>query len=112
MYPKVIELALTGRKRIKSGDETGVPGIGRVFVGHTLQWKGPKRLGNVYAIDCRAVFRKLDQDRGSLAMVYVAAHTMAIGPVVDLAQRRHVMSLSEEGEGPFSAYAEKPIPWV
>jgi serine/threonine protein phosphatase 1 len=110
--PKVTELALTGRKRIKSGDETGVPGIGRVYVGHTVQWKGPKRLGNVYAIDCGAVFRELDQDRGSLAMVNVAAHTMAIGPVVDLAQRRHVMALSEAGEGPFGAYAQGPIPWV
>lgn len=50
------EIALWGRSRLKEGDESGVFGVGRVFVGHTPQWSGLRRLGNVYAIDTGGVF--------------------------------------------------------
>lgn len=79
--PEVIETALQGRARIKSGDARGVPGVGRVFVGHSVQWEGPQRLGNVYAIDTGAVFRDLKKfGTGSLSMVDVVCATEVLGP--------------------------------
>ncbi len=50
------ETCLWGRARIKMRDQTGVPGIGRIFVGHTPNWKGIQRFGNVFAIDTAACF--------------------------------------------------------
>lgn len=54
-----IRSALWGDTRIKQQDQSGVPGIGRVFVGHRIQWKGMQRLGNVYAIDTGATFAEI-----------------------------------------------------
>lgn len=48
--------ALWGRCRDKANDTAGVSGIDRVFVGHTPQWSGARRLGNVFAVDTGAVF--------------------------------------------------------
>lgn len=101
----VIKVALEGRKRIKTSDAGGVAGIGRVFVGHSIQWDGPKRLGNLYAIDTGGVFRELDKDRGALTMVNMACHTAVLGPVVDQALRRMVETHEDEGDGPFGDYA-------
>ena len=47
-----------------------MPGIGRVFVGHTPQWGGLRRYGNVYAIDTGAVFGWLGMD-GHLTCVNI-----------------------------------------
>ena len=52
----VRQTVLWGRRRIERADTSGVEGIGRVFVGHTPQWGGLRRYGNVYAIDTGAVF--------------------------------------------------------
>lgn len=54
--PKICATALWGRNRIERRDARGVPGIDRVFVGHTIQWSGPVRLGNVYFLDTGAIF--------------------------------------------------------
>ena len=51
--------ALFGRTRIDRENDEGVPGIDRVFVGHTIQWHGMRCYGNVYAIDTGAVFSLL-----------------------------------------------------
>lgn len=75
----VRDIALTGRDRIKSNDCSGVPGIGRLYVGHTIQWEGAKRLGNVYAVDTGAVFRELGKDKGCLTMANLLHMT---GPLV------------------------------
>lgn len=76
---KAIECALEGRQRIQSGDESGVGGIGRVFVGHTPQVNGPKRFGNVYAIDTGAIFNvMMSKDQFALTMVNVASETAAL----------------------------------
>lgn len=50
------ETALWGRDRILGHDETGVRGVGRVFVGHTVLWGDARRFGNVYAVDTGAIF--------------------------------------------------------
>lgn len=74
----IIDIALTGRNRLQSNDTNGVEGIGRLFVGHTIQWRGPKKLGNVYAIDSGAVFRELGHNEGSLSVVNMICHTSVL----------------------------------
>ncbi|MHD0644727.1 metallophosphoesterase [Pseudomonas aeruginosa] len=53
--------ALEGRRRLARGDDTPVPGIGRIFVGHTVQGEGMSKLGNIYYLDTGAVFAELDK---------------------------------------------------
>lgn len=101
----VIESALEGRSRLKSMDASGVDGIDRVFVGHSIQWDGPKRLGNVYMIDTGAVFRELDGDRGSLTMVNMACCTSLLMPTPGVTLPEPVVTHVEDGEGPFGPYA-------
>lgn len=110
----VRDTALTGRNRLKTGDDSGVSGIGRVFVGHTVQWNGAKRLGNVYAIDTGAVFRELylDRERGFLSMMNLACQTQILGTITEeqLVQSRFAMTHAEEAEGSFGDYAAAPAP--
>lgn len=49
-----IDCALSGRDRIDERDDSGVAGLHRLFVGHTVVWNGPDVLGNVVAIDTGA----------------------------------------------------------
>jgi serine/threonine protein phosphatase 1 len=53
----VRETALWGRSRALGHLRTGVDGAYRVFCGHTPQWRGIRRVGNVYCIDTGAVYR-------------------------------------------------------
>ncbi len=53
----VIQESLWGRKRIFQDSQEGVKGVGRVYVGHTVQEK-IKKFGNVVAIDTGAVFNE------------------------------------------------------
>lgn len=55
-----ITVALSGRKRIEDSDTSGVLGVDRVFVGHTVCWDGPERLGNVFAVDTGATYAEAD----------------------------------------------------
>lgn len=71
------ETALWGRKRVQSQDLGGVPGIDRVFVGHTPQWGGVRRYGNVYAVDTGGVFGAPDHD-GHLTMAEICCRTDAL----------------------------------
>ena len=66
---EVLAVALEGRRRVNTGNDSGVPGIGRVFVGHTPQFDGAKRLGNVYYVDSGAVFAEMPGvDKGHLTV--------------------------------------------
>jgi serine/threonine protein phosphatase 1 len=77
--PRVVDTALEGRGRIARNDQTGVPGVGRLFVGHTPQRGGPKRFGNVYAIDTGAIFNVLmGKDHYGLTMANVAAVSLPL----------------------------------
>lgn len=70
------EVALWGRSRIHSDNQDGVEGVGRVFVGHTPQWSGIKRYGNVYAVDTGAVYRDMGlKEIGHLSMLNIVAKT-------------------------------------
>ena len=53
--PDVTRAATWGRRRIRDGDMSGVPGIGRLFVGHTPV-PSVTRMGNVFDVDTGAVF--------------------------------------------------------
>lgn len=53
----VIQEALWGRKRLSYDIEKTIQGIGRVYVGHTVQNK-VRKLGNVVAVDTGAVFHQ------------------------------------------------------
>lgn len=56
---RVLKSALWGRTRFKRGDKTGVAGIDRLFVGHTIQKNQPIKLGNIYYIDTGAFVREI-----------------------------------------------------
>lgn len=101
----VIKTCLWGRARILSADDAGVLGVGRVFVGHTPQWDGVTRFGNVYAVDTGAVFGQLGIKDGCLTMVEAMARTAVL-----TAPRAHfeLFDLREGGlpdDGPYGAYA-------
>jgi len=59
-----IQSCLWSRTRIEANDATGVPGIDRVFEGHTTVNGGPKQLGNCFYVDTGAVFRLLKINTG------------------------------------------------
>jgi serine/threonine protein phosphatase 1 len=79
---QVLETALEGRERIKQQRDDGIQGIDRVFVGHTIQWCGLQRLGNVYAIDTGGVFAELCPDRMPGARLTMATMAMATQALV------------------------------
>jgi serine/threonine protein phosphatase 1 len=99
----VRQTVLWGRNRISREDDSGVPGIGRIFVGHTPQSGGLRRYGNVYAIDTGAVFGWLGMD-GHLTCVNIQAPTAGL-------ELRKVGSLDLDvvdlpaPQRPFGAYA-------
>jgi serine/threonine protein phosphatase 1 len=70
----VIRSCLWGRERVDQHDMHGIQGIARVYVGHTPQWQGMRRFGNVYALDTGAAFRlRGDMDMGRFTMVRLDA---------------------------------------
>ena len=106
--PETTESCLEGRERYKQQDFSGVPGIDRIFVGHTVHWGGATRYGNVYSIDTGAIFGQLGiKDKGSLTMASLVARTgILAGPRA--AQGLVDLRLHEETEvnmEPFGQYA-------
>jgi serine/threonine protein phosphatase 1 len=71
---KIVQSCLWGRERVDQHDMHGINGIARVFVGHTPQWQGLTRFGNVYALDTGAAFGlQGNLDRGHFTMVRLDA---------------------------------------
>lgn len=109
-HKKTIEIALTGRDRIESNDKSGVNGVGRVFVGHTIQFGGARQFGNVFGIDTGAVFRELsaaegiENGRGSLTMANINCCTQAL--IYQSSKIEPVVTHQDSVEGPFSRYLE------
>ena len=101
---EVLESCLRGRERLKRGDTRGVPGIGRIFAGHTPQFGGAARLGNVFAIDSGAVFAELsDRPGATLTMANMAFQTSVLAsPREEGKVRLH----GQTTDAPFGAYAE------
>jgi len=97
------------RHRIESGRTDGVPGIDRLFVGHTVQPGGVTRRGNVYALDAGACFGEAGKMRGGhLAFINAQMSTQilssprvtGVNPLVD------VRDFNDEPERPFSSLDE------
>lgn len=77
---KTTEHALRSRERSESGDECGVDGVGRVFVGHSIMEGGPRKLGNVFYVDTGAFLtlretQPEDAQRGSLTIAGITCRT-------------------------------------
>jgi len=106
--PGALEVALEGRGRITSGDTSGVGGIGRVFVGHTPQRDGPKRFGNVYAVDTGAIFNVLmGKEHYGLTMTNLICAT---APIIDRGDKGMAQVLvidQAEHERPFGDYVRE-----
>lgn len=88
---EVIHVAIWGRKRVGAIDDHGRPvnggipnhdgveGIGRVFVGHTPQWGGARRYGNVYALDTGAIYGETGREKeGRLTIAELACQTQVL----------------------------------
>ena len=57
------------RQRVQTRRADGVPGVGRVFVGHTVLFEGMQKLGNLYAIDSGSAWADAGKNKGHLTMV-------------------------------------------
>lgn len=71
----IIQETLWGRKRLGDNNQDYIQGIGRIYVGHTVQ-DNVKKLGNVVAIDTGAVFNQ------HLTMVSIAVSTQILNKAV------------------------------
>lgn len=96
----VIQTALWGRDRIEQEDQQGVPGIGRLFVGHSIQWTGLRRFGNVYAVDTGAVFGKCG---GRLTVINTELSTADAIVVVDVTNEIDARDGQIDPDAPFGS---------
>lgn len=88
----VIETALWGRNRIMHEVQEDIVGLGRLYVGHTIQNQITK-LGNVVALDTGAVFER------HLTMVNLICTTQAI--INPIAPKNQLFNIKDEGNVPF-----------
>ncbi len=107
MRGRVAAVALWSRKRITEEYDAGVPGIDRVFIGHTIV-RRPLRMGNVFAIDTGAFHGVNDPDRGFITIADLNARTGSFSPA-DIEKQADDPVLSIEAaeadqERPFSAH--------
>lgn len=100
----ITQIALWRRDRIRAMDSNGVRGVGRVFVGHTPQWGGATRLGNVYAVDTGAIFASMGKKEEARLTMMNMLHTS----VVLTAPSDSLLNiLNQPVEQPFGSYAPK-----
>jgi len=99
------------RQRVQNRCADGVPGIGRVFVGHTVLFEGMQKLGNLYAIDSGASWADAGRDKGRLTMVDPRMQTMYLAqpPVARDDPRLDLRIFGEIPATPFSD-CDEPAP--
>jgi serine/threonine protein phosphatase 1 len=97
---------LWGRERYYAKDDSGVPGIDRVFCGHTPRKKSERR-GNVYYVDTGAFKGVLDPEReGHLTIANVMTSTqMLVMPPAPNEHRVAVLNEDNVPSTPFGSYA-------
>lgn len=102
--PETTSSALWGRNRLKRRDETGVPGIGRVYAGHSIQHGQASRLGNCYFLDTGAF---ANTDGGTLTLAHATFQsTMLAAP-----RKLECINLHDApGVGTFGLYANAQSP--
>lgn len=98
--PQAIDSALRSRDRLRTGESSVVAGVGRVYVGHTMQ-PHARMLGNVVAVDTGAVLRELGAGEGHLTLVNAVARTAALGAKVGPGET-HVV-IDAQGQGAFAS---------
>jgi len=80
---RVIAYALWSRRRLEMNNTTGVKGIGRVFVGHSIV-ETIQNLGNVYYVDSGAFLAPLaGENRGPTVSLMIAKTASLIGASFD-----------------------------
>lgn len=70
----VVQSALWGRERAGKGICHVIPGIYRVFAGHTTQSGGVSRYGNFYIVDTGAVYSVTTKEKGTCLSVMNLLH--------------------------------------
>lgn len=82
--------------------------MGRLFVGHTPQWGGVKRLGNVYAVDTGAVFRDLGiKEEGALSAVNILATTKSLSEKRENIEIVQIFDETQQDKRAFGNYAKR-----
>lgn len=107
--PKVLEVALEGRDRIRGNDTSGVEGISRIFVGHTTLKGGPQRFGNVFAIDTGAIFKELlveKRDDYGLTFANLTFNTGSLNTIPRAPLPRVSVLDGSEDDAPFGDYMQ------
>lgn len=99
------------RQRVQNRRADGVPGIGRVFVGHTVLFEGMQKLGNLYAIDSGSAWADAGKDKGHLTMVDPRMQTMYLAqpPAARDDRRLDLRIAGEIPAAPFSG-CDEPSP--
>lgn len=98
----VIEEALWGRSRLSYNVASQVEGIGRIYVGHTVQ-DNIKKLANVIAIDTGAVFNQ------HLTMAQLVMHTQIITEPNPVTNGVKIFKNINEDLPLFGQYATFPV---
>lgn len=75
---ETMKSCLWGRERVELGFRDGVPGIERVFVGHTIHPDGVGQYGNVYVVDSGAVGGLKGAEKGHLTLADLCTRTQAL----------------------------------
>lgn len=101
---RVAEKALWGRDRVARDDESGVHGVGRVFVGHT-PLRAILRLGNVYAIDTGAVFGVLGRMDGALTFAQATAGTALFKDLSEMEPPRDLVAALSDRDPPTRVFS-------
>jgi serine/threonine protein phosphatase 1 len=105
---QTLEVAKEGRSRIRSNDCSGVKGVDRVFVGHSIQRGGPARYGNVYAVDTGAILNELYGHEGlALTFADVMTRTQVLAqPKASQLPKVLVLEQDEDvSQQPFSSFS-------
>ena len=89
---KIIETALWGRARLLNEIIEDIPGLGRLYVGHTVQ-NNVKKFGNVVALDTGAVFNQ------HLSMLNVNCVSQAI--IAPKKPIKNILNINDETKSPF-----------
>jgi serine/threonine protein phosphatase 1 len=72
-----MQTALYSRRRLHHQDTGGVPGVGRIFFGHTTQENGVHRLGNCFYIDTGSCYARRHAQCG-LTLIEITARKKSI----------------------------------
>lgn len=108
--PSTVESCLSGRKRAMRQDNGMVEGVGRLYCGHTPQFDGATRLGNVFLLDTGAVFSQIPrtQKNHPHAALTIAGICFSTGALADQLPKDQTASPVRvinkgPGTGPFNS---------